>query len=89
MPAARFHAYSDTRELELSDRTWRCRWCHAKAKDLRTECTKYKSHLKKTFHFKKPTARAVRRAQGRRLWGRKKLAVSPHADHDNEDQELY
>ena len=77
MPAARFHSYSDTHELELHERSWRCRWCHAQARALREACTGNRPPPKRAFIFKKPTARAVRRAKGRRLWGRKQARRHP------------
>ena len=69
----RFYTYSDTHELELADRIWRCKWCHKKGKDLIADCTGNLPQPKKAFQFKKPTKKALRRQQGRRLWGRPQL----------------
>ena len=71
LPAARFHTYSDTHELELHDRTWRCRWCHQKGKDLRAECMGDRPVPKAAFRFRRPTKKGIKKAKGKKLWGRK------------------
>ena len=69
-PAVRFYSYSDSHELELADRVWRCKWCHKQGKDLIADCTGNLPQAKKAFQFKKPTKKAMRRQKGRRFWGR-------------------
>ena len=66
--AVRFHTYSNTHELELAERVWRCKWCHKKGKDLIADCTGNRPQAKVAFKFKKPTKKALRRQKGRRLW---------------------
>ena len=68
--AARFHTDSNTHELELAERVWRCKWCHKKGKDLIADCTGHRPPPKQAFRFKKPTKKTLRRQKGRRLWGR-------------------
>ena len=69
-PAVRFHSYSSTHELELSERTWRCRWCHKKGKDLIAPCTGNTPQATKAFLFKKPTQQRLKRHTRRIFWGR-------------------
>ena len=69
-PAVRFYSYSSTHELELSERTWRCRWCHKKGKDLIAPCTGNTPQATKAFLFKKPTQQRLKRHTRRRFLGR-------------------
>ena len=89
MPAARFHTYSETHELELSDLTWRCRWCHAKAKDLRMECTGYKPPPKKASSSRSRPAEQYAVHKDAASGAVEKLAAFPHADQGNMDQVLH
>ena len=71
-PAARFLTYSETHELELHGRSWRCRWCHRSGKDLVQECTGERPQIKSKFVFRGLTKNGIKKARGRRFWGRKR-----------------
>ena len=58
-PAARFHTYSETHELELHGRSWRCRWCHRSGKDLMQECTGERPQIKSKFVFRGLTKKGI------------------------------
>ena len=61
-----------THELELHGRSWRCRWCTRSGKELMEECTGERPKLKATFNFRSLTKKAVKKARGRKIWGRRK-----------------
>ena len=71
-PAARFLTYSPTHELELHGRSWRCRWCHRSGKELIQQCTGDPPQVHAKFVFRGLTKKAIKKARGRRFWGRKR-----------------
>ena len=71
-PAARFLTYSETHELELQGRSWRRRWRHRSGKDLIQECTGERPQIKSKFVFRGLTKKSIKKARGRRFWGRKR-----------------
>ena len=72
-PASRRRdSYSDTYELELHGRTWRCRWCHRSGKDLMQECTGERPQIKAKFVFRALSKKGIKKARGRKFWGRKR-----------------
>ena len=81
MPAARFHTYSDTHELELHGRSWRCRWCHQAGKQLVEACTGERPQPKPAFKFRTLTKKGVKKAKGRKIWGRKKAPRRAGVQH--------
>ena len=72
--AARFLTYSPTHELELHGRSWRCRWCHRHGKDLIQQCTGDPPQIHTKFVFRGLTKKAIKKARGRRFWGRKRAS---------------
>ena len=72
LPAARFHTYSDTHELELHGRSWRCRWCLRSGKDLIQDCTGERPKIKATFSFRMLSKKGRKKARGKTILGRKK-----------------
>ena len=71
-PAARFLTYSDTHELELHERTWRCKWCQLSGAKLKEGCRGGRPTLKPVFVFSVPSKKKLRKNGSRRLWGRRK-----------------
>ena len=71
-PATRFLTYSDSHDLELHDRIWRCRWCQFSGAKLKLSCPGNRPAAKPAFAFKHPTRAAIRKGKARKIWGRRK-----------------
>ena len=80
-PATRFLTHSDSHELELHDRIWRCKWCHFSGAKLKMVCQGERPAPKPAFVFKTLTRRAIRKAKGRKIWGRRKPQRRPAQLH--------